>query len=189
MLNTEMKDDQTCIFRLPDADADAFRLYSKWLYTGRFHVTAGEDFQILDNAQKDLHWDDLSACYALAGSLQSLDFADATMDAFIRRIIGDGDAPDELAKWVYPKATKDSIHRRLCRDIVVHSWARSNFDQIWTDGYPQDFIRDVFTYASSRLDSGVKRKNIASFLEMKGACDYHEHKRLGLPCYKTSFGY
>jgi hypothetical protein len=55
MLNREMKEDQGCTVRLPDIDTDVFRLYSKWLYTRKFHVSVSEDFQLLESTQKDLH--------------------------------------------------------------------------------------------------------------------------------------
>jgi hypothetical protein len=37
-LNIVKEKDQLQIVKLPDADADAFSIYAKWLYTGRFHA-------------------------------------------------------------------------------------------------------------------------------------------------------
>jgi len=34
------------------------------------------------------------------------------------------------------------------------------------------------------LDRGLRRKEVTIFVEDKGPCEYHEHKRLGNPCYK-----
>lgn len=109
--------------KLPDADANAFRLFAKWLYTGRFHLLTGPDKHVRDNP-REMHWDEISACYALFATLQASAFSDATIDAFIRRMEIHDDTPIKLAKWIYPRTAKGSAHRSLCRDIVLHTWDR-----------------------------------------------------------------
>ncbi|KAH7071664.1 hypothetical protein FB567DRAFT_538591 [Paraphoma chrysanthemicola] len=106
-------DIQMATIRLPDANADAFTMYAKWLYTARFYLPDnGEDSRSpspslapggSQNAQLDLHWEELCTCYSLADFLQSSDFADATVDAFLARMIRRRQAPADLAKMdLYP---------------------------------------------------------------------------------------
>jgi len=173
--------------KLPDVDADAFRLYAKWLYTGRFHLSVGPNTHVRDSPT-ELHWDEMSACYALSTTIQASAFGDATIDAFIGRMIIRNDPPIELAKWIYPRTAKGSAHRSLCRDIVVHTWDRKLFGRLWKEDYPREFFENVFADVSLRLERGVRCKDAAEFLEPKNGCTYHEHKRLALPCYKLAFG-
>jgi hypothetical protein len=173
---------------LPDVDANAFRLYAKWLYTGRFHLSNGPATHIREGSPTELHWDEISACYALSASLEASAFGDATIDVFIRRMEIRNDSPIDLAKWIYPRTTEKSAHRNLCRDIVVHTWDRKNFDRLWKEDYPKEFLENVFADVSLKLERGVRCREVGEFLESKHGCMYHEHKRLALPCYKLDFG-
>lgn len=173
-----------------------FRIHSRWLYTGRFHIEGDNNSSMQDEllgevmgspSQKGPNWDDLTVCYALSDSLHSPDFADATIDALLRRMVQDNIAPTDLAKWIYPKTTIDSAHRRLCRDLALNCWVRDKFDCLWKEDFPADFLYNVLADMSAKLTRGVVRQDVAGFLEMKGACEYHEHRRLDLPCYKSSF--
>ncbi|KAH6196011.1 hypothetical protein HBI15_218070 [Parastagonospora nodorum] len=186
-LSSERVGDTLRTVKLPDVDADAFRLYAKWLYTGRFHLSIGPDTYVRDNST-EMHWDEMSACYALSATIQASAFGDATIDAFIGRMIIRNDSPIELAKWIYPRTAKGSAHRSLCRDIVVHTWDRKLFGRLWKEDYPREFLENVFADVSLKFDRGVRCKETAEFLEPKNGCTYHEHKRSSLPCYKIAFG-
>ncbi|KAH7066925.1 hypothetical protein BKA63DRAFT_495815 [Paraphoma chrysanthemicola] len=189
---------QMATVKLPDTDADAFSMFAKWLYTARFYLPDNaEDCRSpspslapdgSQSSQLDLHWEELCTCYSLADSLQSSDFADATIDAFLERMIRRRQAPSDLAEWIYPRTAKESVHRKLGRDIALHSWSRNKFDRIWKEDFPREFLEDVFADVTSKLSRGLKQQNVAEFLQNKTGCEYHEHKRLDLPCYKTSFG-
>jgi hypothetical protein len=171
--------------KLLDADTNAFRIYAKWLYTGRYHLLSGPNTHVPGSATD---WNEISVCYALSNFLQARGFSNATVDAFTRRMEIRNDAPIDLAKWIYSQTTKDSVHRKLCRDIVVHTWDRKTFDRLWTEDFPREFLENVLAEVSTKLDSGVKRCDIVQLLKPKGTCEYHEHKRLSLPCYKMAFG-
>ncbi|KAF2827996.1 hypothetical protein CC86DRAFT_445065 [Ophiobolus disseminans] len=182
VLSVSQDGDQMCTVKLEDADASAFSIYAKWPYTGRFHLATSPDTQTPNGSPNDMCWDEMSACYALS------DFSDATIDAFTRRMEIRNNSPVELAKWIYPKTTKDSAHRRLCRDIIVHTWARKKWDRLWTEDYPPELVANVLADVSVKFARGSKRRELTEFLEAKNACEYYEHKRLELPCYKARFG-
>jgi hypothetical protein len=55
--------------RLPDTDADAFKLYAKWLYSRRFYPADEPDTNVREGCPTELHWDEMSACYALKASI------------------------------------------------------------------------------------------------------------------------
>jgi hypothetical protein len=188
VLSGEKEDQALRTIKLLDADANAFRIYAKSLYTGRYHLWSGRNTNA-PSSTNNLTWDELSVCYTLSHFLQAGDFSDATIDAFTHRMQLHNNAPPDLAKWIYSQTTKDSVHRKLCRDIVVHTWDRKSFDRLWKEDFPREFFEEVFAEVSTQLDSGVKRRDIGQFLASKAACEYHEYKRLKLPCYKVAFGF
>jgi hypothetical protein len=173
--------------KLLDANTNAFRTYAKWLYTGRRHLLSGSNPTAQD-VETGSHWDEISACYELSHFLQARDFSDATIDAFTHRMKLHNDAPIDLTEWIYSRAAKDSAHRKLCRDIVVHTWDRKSFDRLWKEDFPREFLEEVFAEVATQLESGVKRRDTGQFLRSKAACEYHEHHWLSLPCYKAAYG-
>ena len=189
ILSASHEGDQLRTVKLQDTDASAFSIYAKWLYTGRFHLATGASTQTPGGSPNEMCWDEMSNCYALSDFLQATDFSDATIDAFTRRMEIRNNSPADLAKWVYARTTKDSAHRRLCRDIIVHTWARKKWDRLWTEDYPPELLANVLADVSMKFDRGSKRRELAEFLKSKNHCEYHEHKRLDLPCYKTRFGH
>jgi hypothetical protein len=66
-------------------DADAFRLFGKWLCTDSFHISTGLDTHVRDSPT-EMYWIESSACYALSAMLQASTFTDATIDAFDHRM-------------------------------------------------------------------------------------------------------
>lgn len=174
--------------KLLDMDTNAFKLFSKWLYTGYFHFPGATTTQATNGLHSKSLWDKLVSCYGMSVLIQASSFADATIDAFITQMKISNTSPVDLAKWIYPRTLKGSVHRILCRDIVVHTWDRSQFSLLWKEDFPRDFIDSVLEEVGSNLDSGVKRKSVVEFLASKGPCTYHEHVRLNVPCYNVKFG-
>jgi hypothetical protein len=187
VLSAEQEDLTFRVVKLLDADANAFQTYSKWLYTGRFHLSSGPDTHVSESSPTYPHWDEVADCYSLSVLLQAPDFGDAIIDAFIHLMRIYNTSPIGLAMWIYPRTTKGSPHRTLCRDIVVRTWDRESFDRLWKQDFPREFLENVFAEVSLKLDHVVKRYAIAEFLESKSPCTYHEHEQLNLPCYKSNF--
>ncbi|OAL04986.1 hypothetical protein IQ06DRAFT_365558, partial [Phaeosphaeriaceae sp. SRC1lsM3a] len=117
--------------KLLDVDNSAFRLYSKWLYTGHFHFADVTASKVSSKPSPKLVWDELSSCYGLSVFLEAAGFADATIDALIDQMKILNDSPVNLAKWIFPHTANDSKHRTLCCDIVVHTWDRTKFNLLW----------------------------------------------------------
>lgn len=188
ILTVAQESDNMRTVKLLDSDTDAFSIYAKWLYTGRFHPVTPPSTQSSDCASQQMCWDEMLSCYILSHAIRSSDFGDATIDAFLRRMEIGNDTPVELAKWIYPRTKPNSAHRRLCLDIVLHTWDRKQLPKLCTDEFPGEFMEDVVAQMSAKFERGVKRKEVAEFLEYKGACEYHEHVRLKAPCYKLRLG-
>lgn len=174
--------------KLQDANTDAFLLFSKWLYTGHFHLSSEPKSQVAEALQSQEFWDRILSCYNLSVLLESSRFGDATIDALIQCMTIANKAPTDLAKSIYSRSSKDSVHRLLCRDIVVHTWDRSTFSNLWKEDYPRDFIDSVLEEVGSNLESGVKRQSVREFLASKGPCAYHEHENMNESCYREVYG-
>jgi hypothetical protein len=187
MLDAQQEGDQMQKVKLQDSDASAFNIYAKWLYTGRFHLTTCPDTNS-DGTSQGMCWDEILNCYVLAHNLESSDFSAASIDAFLLRMEIKNESPADLGKWIYPRTTAESEHRRLCQDIVLHTWKRKHIHVVLGDDYPRQFGADVFARMSAKFKRGMKRKEVQEFLEGKNECEYHEHKRLDLPCYKLRLG-
>jgi hypothetical protein len=82
-----------------------------------------------------------------------------------------------------------SAHRQLCSDIVINTWFRNTFASIYTEDLPREFAKDVMISIGEKLNQGLQRMSVAEMVKGKDSCEYHEHKRLNLPRYKTKFEY
>ncbi|KAF1844372.1 uncharacterized protein K460DRAFT_163263 [Cucurbitaria berberidis CBS 394.84] len=174
-LNKEWKEGQERVVRLPNVDVDVFRIYAKWLYTGRFHCLDGStDVKLL-------------ACDELGNFLHAPDFLDAFVDVILEQTAQLG-TPTFLSSSIYPRSVKDSLHRKLCRDLVVYRWGYRNFDTLRSHAIPREFLEDVLLDMKRNFDQGVTRLSFSRFIKDKDACYYHEHTRLNTPCYKTKYG-
>ncbi|KAH7406962.1 hypothetical protein DE146DRAFT_607718, partial [Phaeosphaeria sp. MPI-PUGE-AT-0046c] len=170
------------------ADTFSFTRFSKWLYTGHFHFPNVAASQATNDLRSERIWNEILASYKLSVVIEAPSFGDAAIDALTERMKMLNDSPIDLAKQIFLHTMPDSLHRKFCRDIVVHTWDRSKFNILWKDDFPREFIDSVLEEVGSRLDSGVRRQTVASFLASKSTCAYHDHERLKEPCYKAMFG-
>jgi hypothetical protein len=57
------------------------------------------------------------------------------------------------------------VHRRLCKELAVYIWERKGLDHSGKRDCPCEFVEDVFTAISVKLERGVKVWAVAEFLE------------------------
>jgi hypothetical protein len=72
--------------------------------------------------------------------------------------------------------------------LALNCWVRNKFDYLWKEDFPAEFLHNLLADISAKLTRGVVRQDVAGFLKTKRTCEYHEHSRLDLLCYKSSFG-
>lgn len=177
-LDKKWKEATERMVRLPGIDSDAFQIFAKWLYTGR----------VYSRTSKYAPWGcpRLCACYSLGDYLQATDFQDAVIDAPITVIIGANCTPLMLVCCVYPLSREESAYRKLYRDLI-NTLNRRSFYFIPLHKVPRDFLEDVITQVFSKSTDGINFQSATTYLGGKDKCEYHEHKRLGTPCYKIKF--
>lgn len=186
-----MKEGHDRIVKLPEVAPSVFKIWMKWLYTGRLFVKQDGDDNVDENGvTRSREWGRLRECYALGDFLQDPDFKDATIDAFIERFVETNSFPTSLAAFVYDHSNKGSMHRRLAMDVFVHVWRRQEYKDILTEDeddweyQPRIFLCDVLVHIGSHLENGVKEQEAREFFDLNNTCKYHDHGS-DKPCYKT----
>jgi hypothetical protein len=167
---------------LPETAVADFKIWMKWLYTGRVYVAVTDETLLLDNtkAAEDEFYNERSL-YALGDFLQDPDFKDAIIDAIIDSMVAYMKHPLMLADHIYLHSAVGSSHRLLPQDIFINCWARED----WGHGgaNTKDFLTDVLKVLAPNVLHGVKATNTATFFANRDTCKYHEHGP-DKPCYK-----
>ncbi|KAJ4373347.1 hypothetical protein N0V83_003642 [Neocucurbitaria cava] len=186
VLKDDWKEGHDRIVKLPDVEPSVFRIWMKWLYTGRLFVKNEQDD---DEDKTDEEHTHLYACYALGDFLQDLDFKDATIDAFIENMVECNEYFMALADHIYGHSKKGSRHRELAVDCFVRLWDREDWTELVIEDQddafqPPQFLCDVLIQIGPALDKGVEEKSIPELFDLKDTCKYHDHGS-DKPCYKT----
>jgi hypothetical protein len=180
-LSEDWKEGAERTVKLPEACPTACRIYTKWLYTGRISSSPAEK----GTFDKELY--KMLDCYRLSDYLRDMNFLDAVIDGLAEGSVENARIPLILARTVYPLTTKDSPHRKFCRDVLVHSLNRREFSALHKKDLPHEFFVDLLVDIASQLAKGIPDLDLDVFLKSKGDCEYHEHVRLDQPCYKLGF--
>jgi hypothetical protein len=186
-------------------DHDAFTVFALWLQGGRIHVPEGDD----NGFATDLYL--LMRAHAAGEALGASIFADMVIDEIIGELTYDGschcddqsqksldsEAADAQAKThdleillqaaaaIWPPG---SLGRDLLVDWYVHSVA-SKLQNLSAEAVVEIGDLDL---AARCMVLGKERQMLRELGEIARApylsdpCRYHEHRRLGLPCYKRS---
>jgi hypothetical protein len=191
-LSKNWKEAQDRKISLPETDVEAFTIYAKWLFTGLLYtVKKNDDYMAHDShestTRRSHEWQRLRQCYVLGDFFQDVDFKDATIDAFLERIIETNSMPLCLAEIIYSKSLKNSPHRKPVQDLTVSCMNRATFGELNLPSMSSDFLTDVLVAVGSRLAQGIELQTVQAFLGEKGPCQYHEHTVRGTPCYKIRF--
>jgi hypothetical protein len=186
-LNKQWKEGNEKLVRLPEVEVTAFRVFAKWVYSGRFFCTEDNDEYEEDGIHHYKGWGKLFECYELGDFLQAPDFNDAIIDAITDTSALRNETPVQISSVIYPLTSPGSPHRQLCCDIAINC-SRQLFVSMRDRDLPREFLEDVLIEVGTVLDWGVKEVPFAKLMEGKTGCEYHEHTRSNTPCYKTKFG-
>lgn len=172
--------------KLPEADVKSFKIWIKWLYTGRLFLINDKDKLREAGVGKNEEWGRWWKCYALGNFLQDNDFKDASIDGIIEAMTSTPSIPSKLLWKIYEHSTVASAHRRLAVETYVFLLDRAT----WFDNgdLPMDFPTDVLKYIVPDLTSGVKNVHVCHFFKPDDTCKYHGHG-LDKPCDKTKSGF
>jgi len=182
-LKKEWAEGQDRRVELPSFEVDIFKVWIKWLYTGRIFLTTEGDLQKdHTGVYKSCHNTRWASCYALADYIHDSDFKDAAIDAMIEVICQTNLYPFSLAGYIYPHSVKGSAHRMLAVDLFTKYWRRD--DYIRSIDQPKEFLHDVLVSIGPDLAEGVKRHYASRLPIDKDTCKYHDHGP-DKPCYKT----
>jgi hypothetical protein len=164
----------------------------QWLYTGRLFCTK-EDGKFINQARiRSKHnlvnsrW---SNCYILADFLQNSDFKDALIDMLLERMVEEKKYISSLSRVIYNHSSKDSVHRKMVVDTLIHVSARDQWRWLLSGFSNTDILFDMLEHISSNLVEGIREYATEEFFNMNDTCKYHEHTQHGKPCYKTTTSY
>jgi hypothetical protein len=168
----------------------------QWLYTGRLFCTK-EDGKLIDQAgiqskhvqNNKLVFSRWSNCYKLADILQNSDFKDALIDMLLESTVEENCYSSSLSRVIYDHSSKDSVHRKMVVDTLIHVSARDLWRELLSGFSNTDNLSDVLEHISSKLMEGIHEYATEEFFDMNDTCRYHEHTQHGKPCYKTTTGY
>ncbi|KAF2799664.1 hypothetical protein K505DRAFT_230491, partial [Melanomma pulvis-pyrius CBS 109.77] len=199
-LGSNWKESNEKDVKLPEVDPEDFNAYLRWLYTGRLYLikhddddddhdddgddTIGEEFKLRGE------WGRWAEYYKLGDFVQDSGFQDALVDALIERVLEKYHYPIFLPPIVYKHSTSGSIHRKLLVDLVVCVWDHEHFSMLSEPAYgnPVEYLGDILRDLGPKLKEGLEYQTLEEFLDGKSSCHYHEHRRLGKPCYKAKPG-
>ncbi|KAH7071665.1 hypothetical protein FB567DRAFT_455269, partial [Paraphoma chrysanthemicola] len=182
-LKKEWAEGQDRIVKLPDKDPEIFKIWMKWIYTGRLFIVKQDDIQrYKDKLIISREWARWRKMFELADFLQDFDCKDAAIDALIEAMVVRNASPRYLPTCIYPHSTKHSAHRRLTVDLFVKATDREFF-AISIENQPQEFIIDVMSSIGLFLSNGIEGISLKEFFAGE-TCKYHDHGP-DKPCYKT----
>lgn len=159
------KEAKEATVHLPEVEADTFRSYVHWLYTGNVVVSGNRFFANEHTLRK------LTDLYIAADMLLDLSLRNATTDALLEALAS--------SKFICPtKATieltwsatlKTSTIRKVYIDYFQAA-DRIHFFSTWKDTLPAEFLSDVLL---AKLQSDTTTWGTAKTLAER--CQYHEH--------------
>jgi hypothetical protein len=53
---------------------------------------------------------------------------------------------------------------------------------------PREHLEEALIKLGIVIGDGVEQVSLVRFMEGKNGCEYHEHTRSNMPCYKTQLG-
>jgi len=165
------------VIQLLSTKPEIFGIYVNWLYCG--HARLFEE----DNA--DPVFKGWPQCYSLGAYLGDSDFQDAIIDRLIGRMISSASSPKYIGQTIYAHSDKPSFHRKLAIDITVRNIRRDHIASAVRVTDSPDFTEDILSEIAANLQDGLKFVGLHILLNISDTCKYHEHTRLGQPCYKT----
>jgi hypothetical protein len=177
------------LVKLPESDAQAFRLYVQWLYTGRLHtrLSLARDEQFKDRRYELTN---LIEGYLLGDYLQDNDYKDILVDAMVEWAseysgVPHSAKPADFAARVYTSTDGSSPLRKLLADLTVWLPKQSDWKQIPEDQFPHGFLCDVIRVFSAKIQQSetAPEDKKAPFQRYRGTCHYHCHGKEA--CYKT----
>ena len=180
-MKKEWKEGQDRAVELPDSEVDIFKIWVKWIYTGRLFLTIKDDVHREQEKVINHEWTRWSKSYAMADYLQDPDYKDAAIDALIDGVYDIG-APFLLASYIYPYSPNQSAHRKLAVDLFVKYWNRKSMGRDMN--HPRQFIIDVFNVIGPALERGIKVSSPQDMFSGSDICKYHDHGP-DKPCYRA----
>lgn len=181
---------------LPDIQPHHSQYYAQWLYTGRVFILEPDRvlpgrlghryYEMEEHARWGHH-------LKVATELRDIDFQDALTDAIIEWINEFREGFDRrhgemLAFRIDRDLSPDSPARRVPIEASIKYWRTREFKDlslVHLKG-PEWFVQGLFAELVPFVGStAVSRKSIAFPKDLSQTCDYHEHTRLGRPCYKS----
>jgi hypothetical protein len=173
--------------KLLNANAKAFEVYLKWLYSGRFYIIAEGD--VAKDATSDNEWTKWNECYKLSSFLEDTDFADALIDMAIDKMSSDLAYYVEIATIIYQHSAPRSRHRKFAVDLAVHLWDDDDFKDLPKQNAPTEFLTDLLRTVGFKMRrEAVMVEDVDQYFEDLGEyddpCKYHEHRRGKGLCHK-----
>lgn len=181
---------------LPDVDAEAFGIYTEWLYTGVLRLSSALDMRRVCTEQelfqiKTAEQHCWVRCYEADDFLQDTDFKDALVDTVAGMEHARKEGKKDLSLFfaiLYRWTTADSPHRKFVTDMFVGRCSTSksvNFiiDKLVESVHYEMMVPDLLR-AYSKIVIKKSHPVYPSTLEEEDMCKHHEHARNGGKCYR-----
>lgn len=167
------KENEKRIVRLPEHDAEHFKIFFNFIYTGFiFSSKPGDAFA--DKPEKDAEWTRLAYAYALGNYLQASDFKDAMMDAMIDKVKKSKQCSHQtMYQIIYPNSVPGSGVRKLLVDVAATRWTWEFLKQQHSAPEWSDFFLDL-SIAHHEIRAFPSRKTIV--WDNVDTCQYHGHQ-------------
>lgn len=167
------------IFQLPNENAEIFRIYRLFLYTGTIYSVTDQDEDRPDNGRRQVHsdaeWMRLAHCYIFALAVKDERFANASIDALIEKMMISDRYPTGIASEVYQWTPAGNNLRSLLVDI--HVWkGRGFFVKPPHDDAsgPMEFLQDVINELAA-AGGKIHEDGVSMPWEDAPCVFYHEH--------------
>lgn len=121
-----------------ETDAASFRIWVRWLYTGRI-------FLFKEGDAKEEEFTRWGNCYAPGDFLQESGFGDTCIDTLIESMRRFATIPSDLPVWIYTHSTNDSQYRKLVVDIFATCAAPDTWP---CDGKPSESFLSISSTTS-----------------------------------------
>lgn len=165
------------IVRLPDHTAGSFELFLRFIYRGDIRKRADYGFEYADTSYAEL----MVRCWALGEKMLCTAFQDAVMDVLQEEIFRLPATPDELHESIYSFTSTPNALSRLWVDIAFFEWNHRDLREMVDPAKHGEFLLHL---AGKLLNSTHQDRQNVSPYDRDTGCEYHEHVKKGLPCYK-----